>query len=202
MKIKKVIAVFAALLFVLTLSSSLHAKPTAAATTGTVTEQILYQEPASGANYWVYVWDDTNSISADFHQLTAGAMGTYSFSMPASDTSYHFFVTTTGDWATAQKILGTPYNSNDGFLVMTNGAAKTAAVSTKGYEITAPTATNAAANNATLALAEENQAGTTDDFATFDKQWAYAGNDLGFTYSATSTTFKVWAPTATSVQLI
>ncbi|SEQ11388.1 pullulanase, type I [Lachnospiraceae bacterium RM5] len=31
--------------------------------------------------------------------------------------------------------------------------------------------------------------------------YAYSGDDLGATYSKTSTTFKVWAPTATSVKL-
>ena len=32
-------------------------------------------------------------------------------------------------------------------------------------------------------------------------QYAYSGNDLGATYSASSTTFKVWAPTASKVQI-
>ena len=32
-------------------------------------------------------------------------------------------------------------------------------------------------------------------------QYAYSGNDLGAVYSKSSTTFKVWAPTATNVQL-
>ena len=36
----------------------------------------------------------------------------------------------------------------------------------------------------------------------FDKKYAYAGNDLGAVYSASSTTFKLWAPTATEVKLI
>ena len=31
--------------------------------------------------------------------------------------------------------------------------------------------------------------------------YAYSGNDLGATYSKASTTFKVWAPTASQVQL-
>ena len=30
---------------------------------------------------------------------------------------------------------------------------------------------------------------------------AYNGNDLGVTYSPTKTTFKVWAPTASKVQI-
>lgn len=36
----------------------------------------------------------------------------------------------------------------------------------------------------------------------FDKKWAYSGNDLGFNYSTTGTTFKIWSPVATSVNLI
>ena len=36
----------------------------------------------------------------------------------------------------------------------------------------------------------------------FDKKYAYTGNDLGAVYSASSTTFKLWAPTATEVKLI
>ncbi|MGN0537990.1 MAG: type I pullulanase, partial [Acutalibacteraceae bacterium] len=32
-------------------------------------------------------------------------------------------------------------------------------------------------------------------------QYAYSGNDLGATYTKSSTTFKVWAPTATKVQV-
>ena len=36
----------------------------------------------------------------------------------------------------------------------------------------------------------------------FDKKYAYAGDDLGAVYSASSTTFKLWAPTATEVKLI
>ncbi|WP_250309340.1 type I pullulanase [Gardnerella sp. Marseille-Q2328] len=36
----------------------------------------------------------------------------------------------------------------------------------------------------------------------FDKKYAYNGDDLGAAYSASSTTFKLWAPTATEVKLI
>lgn len=36
----------------------------------------------------------------------------------------------------------------------------------------------------------------------FDKKWAYSGNDLGFNYSTTGTTFKIWSPVATSLNLI
>ncbi|NEG69258.1 type I pullulanase [Bifidobacterium choloepi] len=36
----------------------------------------------------------------------------------------------------------------------------------------------------------------------FDKQYAYDGDDLGATWSAKSTTFKLWAPTATSVSVV
>ena len=32
-------------------------------------------------------------------------------------------------------------------------------------------------------------------------QYAYSGNDLGAVYSKSSTTFKVWAPTASDVKL-
>ena len=32
-------------------------------------------------------------------------------------------------------------------------------------------------------------------------QYAYSGNDLGATYTSSSTTFKVWAPTASKVQI-
>ncbi len=34
-----------------------------------------------------------------------------------------------------------------------------------------------------------------------DSEYSYSGNDLGATYTKESTTFKVWSPTATSVQL-
>lgn len=55
---------------------------------------------------------------------------------------------------------------------------------------------------ATQALADEKNAAQNNDFTSFDKKWAYAGTDLGFNYSPTSTTFKIWSPTATSVKLI
>lgn len=35
----------------------------------------------------------------------------------------------------------------------------------------------------------------------FDANWAYSGNDLGATYSAASTTFKVWSPISTALTL-
>ena len=37
--------------------------------------------------------------------------------------------------------------------------------------------------------------------AEFDEKFAYLGNDLGVTYSKEETTFKLWAPTAVSVNL-
>ena len=36
----------------------------------------------------------------------------------------------------------------------------------------------------------------------FDKKYAYSGDDLGATYTAAKTGFKLWAPTATDVKLI
>ena len=36
----------------------------------------------------------------------------------------------------------------------------------------------------------------------FDTKYAYAGNDLGAVVSGGSTTFKIWAPTATNVELV
>ncbi|WP_235828971.1 type I pullulanase [Anaerosacchariphilus polymeriproducens] len=39
------------------------------------------------------------------------------------------------------------------------------------------------------------------DSEEFEKNYHYAGNDLGFCYDKEATKFKVWAPTATSVQL-
>ncbi len=39
-----------------------------------------------------------------------------------------------------------------------------------------------------------------EDLSALD-QYAYSGNDLGATYTKSSTTFKVWAPTASKVQL-
>lgn len=56
--------------------------------------------------------------------------------------------------------------------------------------------------HATQALADEKNATQNNDFTSFDRKWAYAGTDLGFNYSPTSTTFKIWSPTATSVKLI
>ena len=55
---------------------------------------------------------------------------------------------------------------------------------------------------ATQALADLLNATQNNDFTSFDKKWAYAGTDLGFNYSPTATTFKIWSPTATSVKLI
>ncbi len=50
---------------------------------------------------------------------------------------------------------------------------------------------------------EAVSAGTTTVYSTasqqLDDDYAYSGDDLGATYSPSSTTFKVWAPTATSV---
>lgn len=36
----------------------------------------------------------------------------------------------------------------------------------------------------------------------FEKKFTYTGNDLGPTYRAESTTFRLWAPTATNVELL
>jgi hypothetical protein len=44
------------------------------------------------------------------------------------------------------------------------------------------------------------QASTYSEMSALDA-YAYSGDDLGATYSKTSTTFKVWAPTASSVKL-
>lgn len=55
---------------------------------------------------------------------------------------------------------------------------------------------------AAQALADEKNAAQNNDFTSFDKKWAYAGTDLGFNYSTTGTTFKIWSPTATIVKLI
>ncbi|MBO2718973.1 type I pullulanase [Lactiplantibacillus plantarum] len=52
------------------------------------------------------------------------------------------------------------------------------------------------------ALSDLTNATLNNDFTSFDKRWAYAGTDLGFNYSTTGTTFKIWSPTATSVKLI
>lgn len=58
------------------------------------------------------------------------------------------------------------------------------------------------AEYATQALEDEKNAAQNNNFTSFDKKWAYSGPDLGFNYSPTSTTFKIWSPTATSVKLI
>ena len=55
---------------------------------------------------------------------------------------------------------------------------------------------------ATQALEDEKNAAQNNNFTSFDKKWAYSGPDLGFNYSPTSTTFKIWSPTATGVKLI
>lgn len=45
-------------------------------------------------------------------------------------------------------------------------------------------------------------AGNVYDTAAFEAAYTYAGNDLGNTYSAAKTDFRVWAPTASSVSLM
>ena len=55
---------------------------------------------------------------------------------------------------------------------------------------------------ATQAMNDLLNATQNNDFTAFDKKWAYAGTDLGFNYSPTATTFKIWSPTATSVKLM
>lgn len=65
-----------------------------------------------------------------------------------------------------------------------------------------PNPTETSLEYAKQALTDEKNAAQNNDFTSFDKKWAYSGTDLGFNYSPTSTTFKVWSPTATSVKLI
>ncbi len=65
-----------------------------------------------------------------------------------------------------------------------------------------PTQTESSSEYATQALSDEKNATQNNDFTFFDKKWAYEGTDLGFNYSPTGTTFKIWSPTATSVKLI
>lgn len=55
---------------------------------------------------------------------------------------------------------------------------------------------------AAQALTDLLDATKNNDFKSFDNKWAYAGTDLGFNYSPTATTFKIWSPTATGVKLI
>ena len=76
------------------------------------------------------------------------------------------------------------------FTLLSNGTGKQIVFATSSSEY------------ATQALSDEKNATQNNDFTSFDIKWAYEGTDLGFNYSTTSTTFKIWSPTATSVQLI
>ena len=49
---------------------------------------------------------------------------------------------------------------------------------------------------------QESDLGSLWDLQTFNDQYYYSGNDLGNTYSAAHTDFRVWAPTADSVDLV
>ena len=51
-----------------------------------------------------------------------------------------------------------------------------------------------------MAATLQTQAVSYSEMSALDS-YAYSGNDLGATYSKTSTTFKVWAPTASQVQI-
>ncbi len=55
------------------------------------------------------------------------------------------------------------------------------------------------------ATTDKSQTGVDTEYATaakkLDKDYGYNGNDLGANYSKESTTFKVWAPTATKIKL-
>ena len=55
------------------------------------------------------------------------------------------------------------------------------------------------------AATAKNAAGADTEYAVaarqLDNKYGYNGNDLGATYSKESTTFKVWAPTATEIKL-
>lgn len=52
-----------------------------------------------------------------------------------------------------------------------------------------------------VSAVEKNQVQSGSYYNSSDKYSAYSGNDLGATYSKSSTTFKVWAPDASSVVL-
>ena len=49
---------------------------------------------------------------------------------------------------------------------------------------------------------QESDLGSLWDLQTFNDQYYYSGNDLGNTYLAAHTDFRVWAPTADSVDLV
>jgi pullulanase len=49
---------------------------------------------------------------------------------------------------------------------------------------------------------QESDLGSLWDLQSFNDQYYYSGNDLGNTYSAAHTDFRVWAPTADSVDLV
>jgi pullulanase len=53
-----------------------------------------------------------------------------------------------------------------------------------------------------IAVAPEVLRAKMYDSADFATKYTYAGNDLGNTYSTSSTKFRVWAPTATAVKLV
>ncbi|MDR0299460.1 MAG: hypothetical protein LBI13_05185 [Streptococcaceae bacterium] len=68
--------------------------------------------------------------------------------------------------------------------------------------IHASTTTSTSAQLALQANSDLETAASSDYFGNFDATWSYTGGDLGATYTSTQTTFKVWAPTATSVKLL
>lgn len=81
-----------------------------------------------------------------------------------------------------------PQFSKDTELILTLNSSVSLA---KRYQISHPTL-----GKASIAI------GNLVTSSKFEKEFTYAGNDLGPTYSKGSTSFRLWAPTATRVELL
>ncbi|MDR0200064.1 MAG: hypothetical protein LBI43_05750 [Streptococcaceae bacterium] len=177
-----------------------------AATTTNVAETIKFQAPSSTTQYYVYAWDSAGTLDngsktgfTAIPKTPSNGVETLVLNVPSNVSSFSFFITDGNNWANnPNKIVGT----GNGLTVASKGKALTSYVTSRGYGISEATTTNASLQLAAFATADEYQAAQINDFSAFDLQWGYEGTDLGFNYSTKSTSFKLWAPTATSVQLV
>lgn len=178
-------------------------------TTNNLTDQIKFRVPNTGKQYYVYAWDDNSSTDGFTYNNTftpipknsTNGIESLTLSMPSTVSSFHYFITDGTNWSTLNKFDA---DGNNGVTVSMKGKSETTFTSSAGYGITEPaTSTSTAAlQSSGMATVDEYQAAQENNFTSFDQNWAYQGTDLGATYTASATTFKVWAPTATSVQLI
>lgn len=169
------------------------------------TRLVVHYKPASDSdNRGVYVWGTDaggSSLSAVNHPFTGadcwGKVATLTF---GGKFDKFGFIVTTADW--------NKYGGDRSATVNADGkAVDVKNIKTDGTKVLITTAKDLDVRGKyTVEVkgfgSQDAIAGSVVRTDAFDKKYAYDGDDLGATYTSAKTGFKVWAPTATKVELV